>query len=170
MQCALCREKSFPFAAKWKYSCFFGVHKLKLLRYSDFTMFGSLFPKDGKKYVVAYLHFSLGWKTWAIDKVGFTQFLKISFSYVSPEEQRKCSLWDKYLFWKSLNERTKTKNTSGNWVLNKKNEDLLTTSLLGNSKFLWPRFAKATHRKSAASPKPCCWDIYSLRWHHSGHN
>lgn len=40
-------------------------------------------------------------------------------------------------------------------VLNKTSEDLLAPSLLSNLKFLWPHFAKATYRKSAASPKLC---------------
>lgn len=83
--CSLQRKQSFPFAAKWTYQCFFGVHNLKLFKYCDLTMFRSLCPKDGKKYVLSHLHFSLGWKTWAIDKTGLTYFLKITlFPIVFP--------------------------------------------------------------------------------------
>lgn len=65
-------------------------------------------------------------------------------------------MWDKYLFWNGLNERTETKKKQVETeVLNKKSEDLLAPSLLSNSKFLWPHFAKATYRKSTASPKLC---------------
>lgn len=80
----------------------------------------------------------------------------LSFSCVSPEEQRKCSVQDKYLFLKGLNERTKTTiKIVETGVLNKKSEDLLAPSLPSNSKLLQSHFAKTTYRKFAASPKLC---------------
>lgn len=112
----------------------------------------------------------LGGKLELLIKWDSLSFWKLVFPMFLPRSRGSAHYGRNTCFGKVWMKGQKLKNTSGNWVLNKKNEDLLTLSLLSNSKFLWTHFEKATYRKSAASPKPCCWGIYSLRWHHSGHN